>query len=66
MKYQYEIEQMNKYIIKKSDLQLVKMNIITADIWNHVSLQMIGIVSDLFIDSTDGLCLYLFLCDNYK
>lgn len=38
----------------------------SADIWNHESLQIIHIVSDLFIGSTDGLILYLFLCDNYK
>lgn len=38
----------------------------SADIWNHVSLQMIGMVSDLFIDITEGLRIYLFLCDNYK
>lgn len=38
----------------------------SADIWNHESLQIIHVVSDLFIGSTDGLILYLFLCDNYK
>lgn len=64
MKYQYEIEQTNKYIIERSDLQLVKMNIMSTDIWNHVFFHMIGMVSDLFIDRTDGLRLYLFLCDN--
>lgn len=64
MKYQYEIEQTNKYIIERSDLQLVKINIMSTDIWNHLFFHMIGMVSDLFIDSTDGLRLYLFLCDN--